>query len=108
MDQLSFGRQMGASHTALGKAIGDEFDYVLVSPQNALAMMSWNKPTSKSGLVNCLITLSDLTANRHRSRRAHRSEHGGYGSWRLAADHPQRFFGYRAEVCVAAILKRMR
>jgi len=71
-------------------AIGDELNYVLVSPQ-CPGDDSWNKPTQQKRLVELLdhivatysidtdhVALTGLSM-------------GGYGSWRLAADHPQRF-----------------
>lgn len=69
---------------------GDELSYVLVSPQ-CPRDDSWSKPTQQKRLVELLdhivknysvdedhICLTGLSM-------------GGYGSWRLAADHPEKF-----------------
>lgn len=71
-------------------ARGDELPYVLVSPQ-CPGDDSWKNPTQQQRLVELLdhieknysidpnhICLTGLSM-------------GGYGSWRLAADHPERF-----------------
>jgi predicted peptidase len=71
-------------------ARGDELTYVLVSPQ-CPRDDSWSKPTQQLRLIELLdhivknysidedhICLTGLSM-------------GGYGSWRLAADHPGRF-----------------
>lgn len=69
---------------------GDDAPYVLVSPQ-CPGESSWNRPEQQAGLIELLdhmiktyrvdedrIVLTGLSM-------------GGYGSWRLAADHPERF-----------------
>jgi len=68
----------------------DELNYVLVSPQ-CPGDDSWNKPTQQKRLVELLDHIVE-TYNIDTDHIALTGlSMGGYGSWRLAADHPKRF-----------------
>ncbi len=71
-------------------AEGDDLPYVLVSPQ-CPGDDSWSKPTQQQRLIELL----DHVVKTHSIDEDHVSltglSMGGYGSWRLAADQPQRF-----------------
>ncbi|MCA9136426.1 MAG: prolyl oligopeptidase family serine peptidase [Planctomycetales bacterium] len=71
-------------------ARGDELPYILVSPQ-CPGDDSWSKPTQQARLVELL----DMIVSTHNvdTNRIYLTglSMGGYGSWRMAADHPDRF-----------------
>ena len=71
-------------------ARGDELPYVIVSPQ-CPAEDSWTSEAQQKRLVGLL---NNVVANYNIDEsRIYLTglSMGGYGSWRLAADHPQRF-----------------
>lgn len=71
-------------------ARGDELPYVLVSPQ-CPGDDFWSKPTQQKRLVELLDhILANYSIDQDHVCLTGLSM-GGYGSWRLAADHPQRF-----------------
>ena len=76
---------------------GDDLPYVIVSPQ-CPGNESWGQPKQQAGLIQLL----DHIAQTHRidTNRVYLTglSMGGYGSWRLAADHPERFAAV-APVC---------
>lgn len=69
---------------------GEKLPYILVSPQCPSAD-SWSKPTQQSLLLALLAEIT--TKYKVDTNRVYLSglSMGGYGSWRLAADHPDRF-----------------
>lgn len=71
-------------------AEGDELPYILVSPQ-CPGDDSWSKSTQQTRLVELL----DSIVNSYKvdTNRVYLTglSMGGYGSWRMAADHPDRF-----------------
>lgn len=71
-------------------ARGDELPYVLVSPQ-CPGDDSWSKPTQQKRVIELLdhIVKTDNIDEDHICLTG--LSMGGYGSWRMAADHPQRF-----------------
>ena len=71
-------------------ARGDELPYVLVSPQ-CPGDDSWNKPTQQKRLVELLEHIVKTYSIDEQHICLTGLSMGGYGSWRLAADHPQRF-----------------
>ena len=71
-------------------ASGEELPYILVSPQCPSAD-SWAKPSQQSRLLELLADITkDYNVDTNRVYLSGLSM-GGYGSWRLAADHPDRF-----------------
>mgnify|MGYP001255445452 CR=1 FL=1 len=71
-------------------ARGDDLPYVLVSPQ-CPGDDSWSKPTQQQRLVELLDhVLKTFNVDENQICLTGLSM-GGYGSWRLAADHPERF-----------------
>jgi predicted peptidase len=70
-------------------ARGDELPYVLVSPQ-CPGDDSWSKPTQQQRLVELLDHIVKTYAIDEDHICLTGLSMGGYGSWRLAADHPQR------------------
>lgn len=71
-------------------ARGEHFPMIVVSPQ-CPGNDSWNRPTQQQRIVELLEALT--TTYRIDPERVYLSglSMGGYGSWRLAADHPERF-----------------
>jgi predicted peptidase len=69
---------------------GEDLGYILVSPQ-CPAKESWQQPAQQE-LLNKLLdhVLAQFQADKDRVYLTGLSM-GGYGSWRLAADHPERF-----------------
>ena len=71
-------------------ARGDDLPYVLVSPQ-CPDDDSWKNPTQQKRLVELLDhTVATLSIDENHVALTGLSM-GGYGTWRLAADHPDRF-----------------
>jgi predicted peptidase len=69
---------------------GDELPYILVSPQCPKADR-WNSATQQAQLIELLNAVTETwKADPDRIYLTGLSL-GGYGSWRLAADHPDRF-----------------
>jgi len=69
---------------------GESFPFVMVSPQ-CPTNQSWNQPGQQALLVKLLDhALSKYRIDANRVYLTGLSM-GGYGSWRLAADHPNRF-----------------
>ena len=69
---------------------GDDLPYILVSPQ-CPEKESWGQPGQQALLVKLLDHIaSKYNADTNRVYLTGLSM-GGYGSWRLAADHPDRF-----------------
>ena len=71
-------------------ARGDDLPFILVSPQ-CPADDSWAKPSQQSRLVELLDTIVDQYNVDEAQIYLTGLSMGGYGSWRLAADHPNRF-----------------
>lgn len=71
-------------------ARGDQLPYVLVSPQ-CPGDDSWNKPTQQKRLVELLEHVIKTYSIDEDHIGLTGLSMGGYGSWRLAADHPQLF-----------------
>jgi predicted peptidase len=70
--------------------LGEDLPYILVSPQ-CPREDSWNRPTQQALLVKLLEEISaKYKVDKKRVYLAGLSM-GGYGSWRLAADHPELF-----------------
>ncbi len=71
-------------------ARGDDLPFVLVSPQCPRSD-SWSRESQQ----NLLVELLDAMLDKHQvdQDRVYLTglSMGGYGSWRMAADHPQRF-----------------
>jgi len=69
---------------------GESFPYIIVSPQ-CPGEQSWNQPGQQAGLVQLLDHIEKTY--RVDTDRVYLTglSMGGYGSWRLAADHPDRF-----------------
>lgn len=80
-------------------ARGDKLPYILVSPQ-CPGEESWSQPKQQAAIVKLL----DHITGKYRvdQDRVYLTglSMGGYGSWRLAADHPERFAAV-APVCGA-------
>ena len=71
-------------------AQGEEMPYIIVSPQCPRSD-SWSSERQQKRLIELLDTVIDsLKVDEHRIYLTGLSL-GGYGSWRLAADHPDRF-----------------
>ncbi len=71
-------------------ARGDELPYIIVSPQCPRAD-SWKSETQQKRLLELLDSVVEsLKVDQQRIYLTGLSM-GGYGSWRLAADHPDRF-----------------
>lgn len=71
-------------------ARGDELPYVLVSPQ-CPRNDSWSKPTQQKRLMELLDYILKTYSIDEEHICLTGLSMGGFGSWRLAADHPQRF-----------------
>jgi pimeloyl-ACP methyl ester carboxylesterase len=71
-------------------ARGDELPYVLVSPQ-CPGDDSWQKPTQQKRLVELLDHIVNKYSIDEDRICLTGLSMGGYGSWRMAADHPERF-----------------
>ena len=71
-------------------ARGDELPYVLVSPQ-CPGDDSWAKPTQQKRLIELLDHIVQTHSIDEDSMCLTGLSMGGYGSWRMAADHPGRF-----------------
>lgn len=71
-------------------ARGDELSYILVSPQ-CPGDDSWSKPTQQKRIVELLDQILKTYSVEEQSICLTGLSMGGYGSWRMAADHPQRF-----------------
>ncbi len=71
-------------------ARGDELPFVLVSPQ-CPEDDSWSKPTQQKRVVELLDHIVKTYNIDEKSICLTGLSMGGYGSWRLAADHPERF-----------------
>ncbi len=69
---------------------GDPFPYILVSPQ-CPAKDSWSRPTQQSRLIQLLDFILKTYAVDENHIYLTGLSMGGYGSWRLAADHAHRF-----------------
>lgn len=71
-------------------ARGDDLPYVLISPQ-CPGNDSWSKPTQQQRIIELLdhIVKSFSVDDEHICLTG--LSMGGYGSWRMAADHPERF-----------------
>ena len=69
---------------------GDPFGYILVSPQ-CPAKDSWSSPTQQSRLIELLDSIIKTYAVDEDRIYLTGLSMGGYGSWRLAADHAHRF-----------------
>lgn len=69
---------------------GDELPYILVSPQ-CPSDDSWSKPTQQQRLVELLEHVLKTYSVDEEHIALTGLSMGGYGSWRLAADQPQRF-----------------
>ncbi len=78
-------------------ARGDDLPYILVSPQ-CPGDDSWNKPTQQKRLVELLDHIQATYSVDEEHINLTGLSMGGYGSWRLAADHPGRFSAV-APVC---------
>ncbi len=71
-------------------ARGDELPFILVSPQCPVDDY-WTTPNQQERLIQLLErVVSTLSVDEHRIVLSGLSM-GGYGSWRLAADHPEKF-----------------
>lgn len=69
---------------------GDDFPYILVSPQ-CPAETNWGAPEQQAGLLQLLDhVLTEYSADPNRVYLTGLSM-GGFGSWRLAGSHPERF-----------------
>lgn len=69
---------------------GQDFPMILISPQ-CPGNDSWNRPTQQKRLVELLDKIvAEFSVDADRLYLSGLSM-GGYGSWRLAADHPDRF-----------------
>jgi len=72
-------------------ARGENFHYVVLSPQCPRAPESWQRPSQQA----LLLALLDHVTKTYKvdEDRIYLTglSMGGYGSWRLAADHPERF-----------------
>jgi predicted peptidase len=78
-------------------ARGDEFPYILVSPQ-CPTEDQWRSDTQQTALVELLDhVVATYPVDKDRVYLTGLSM-GGYGTWRLAADHPARFAA-AAPVC---------
>lgn len=71
-------------------ARGDELPYVLVSPQ-CPGNDSWSKPTQQNRLIELLDHIVKIYSIDEDHLCLTGLSMGGYGSWRMAADHPGRF-----------------
>ncbi len=71
-------------------ARGDDLPYILVSPQ-CPGDDSWSKPTQQARLVELLDAIVESYNVDQDQVHLTGLSMGGYGSWRLAADHPDRF-----------------
>ncbi len=71
-------------------ARGDELSYVLVSPQ-CPGNDSWNKPTQQKRLIELLDHIAKTYSIDEEHICLTGLSMGGHGSWRMAADQPQRF-----------------
>lgn len=71
-------------------ARGDELPYILVSPQ-CPKDDSWSSPTQQARLVELLDAITTQYNVDEKQVLLTGLSMGGFGSWRLAADHPQRF-----------------
>jgi len=71
-------------------ARGDDLPYLLVSPQ-CPRDDSWSKPTQQKRLVELLDHIVKTYSIDEDHIALTGLSMGGYGSWRLAADHPHRF-----------------
>ncbi len=70
---------------------GEHFPFIVVSPQCPRSPESWPQPTQQAHLIQLLEHLTKtLKVDKDRIYLTGLSM-GGYGSWRLAADHPERF-----------------
>lgn len=69
---------------------GDQLPYILVSPQ-CPSEDSWRQSTQQSRLVELLDSIVERYKVDEDQIFLTGLSMGGYGSWRLAADHPQRF-----------------
>lgn len=70
---------------------GVEFPYVVVSPQCPRSPESWPKPSQQELLVALLDHIVKTCKIDEDRIYLTGLSMGGYGSWRLAADHPERF-----------------
>ncbi|MFZ9089753.1 MAG: alpha/beta hydrolase-fold protein [Planctomycetaceae bacterium] len=71
-------------------ARGDKLPYILVSPQ-CPGDDAWNKPTQQQRLIELLDHITSTYAVDEDHVCLTGLSMGGYGSWRLAADHAGRF-----------------
>lgn len=71
-------------------ARGDDLPYVLVSPQ-CPKDDSWNKPTQQKRVLELLDHIVKTYSIDEDHVCLTGLSMGGYGSWRMAADHPRRF-----------------
>lgn len=71
-------------------ARGDDLPYIVIAPQ-CPNETNWIDPEQQNGILALLDhTLTELQCDRTRVYLTGLSM-GGYGSWRLAADHPEKF-----------------
>ncbi len=71
-------------------ARGDKLPYILVSPQCPRAT-NWSAPEQQAALVELVNHVAKAYAADTRRLYLTGLSMGGYGSWRLAADHPEKF-----------------
>ncbi|MEZ6059592.1 MAG: prolyl oligopeptidase family serine peptidase [Planctomycetaceae bacterium] len=69
---------------------GEEFPFILVSPQ-CPGDDSWSRPTQQARLIELLDHIVKTYKVDESRIYLTGLSMGGYGSWRLAADHPERF-----------------
>ena len=69
---------------------GHDLPYILVSPQ-CPGDNSWNQPGQQGALIKLLDSIGSTCAVDSNRVYLTGLSMGGYGSWRLAADHPGRF-----------------
>lgn len=70
---------------------GVEFPYIIASPQCPPKPMSWSRPEEQALLVALLDHLTNIFKVDTDRVYLTGLSMGGFGSWRLAADHPERF-----------------
>jgi len=69
---------------------GDDLKYIIVSPQ-CPAKSNWSAPEQQAGLLELLDHVTKTYAVDEDRTYLTGLSMGGYGSWHLAADHPDRF-----------------
>jgi predicted peptidase len=70
---------------------GENYPFIVVSPQCPPSPESWNRPQQQALLVALLDHVTKTYKVDEDRVYLTGLSMGGYGSWRLAADHPERF-----------------